>query len=88
MSENPTPPIVMYSTLWCPDCRRAKKFLTERGVEFREVFIENNPEAEDLVIRVNRGKRRVPTIQVGDRYFAASPFNAAQIAKELNIPIN
>jgi mycoredoxin len=80
--------ITMYTTNWCPDCRRAKSFLEERGVEFREVNIEQDPTAEKIVITANRGKRKVPTLQVGDRYFACSPFNAAQLASELNIPLN
>jgi mycoredoxin len=80
--------ITMYTTTWCPDCRRAKSFLKERGVEFREVNIEQDPAAEEIVITANRGKRKVPTLHVGDRYFACSPFNAAQLATELNIPLN
>ncbi len=80
--------VVMYSTTWCPDCRRAKSFLKERGITVREVNIEDDPDAEDLVIRVNNGKRKVPTIQVGERYFACSPFNAAQLAAELNLTLN
>jgi glutaredoxin len=81
-------PIVMYSTKWCVDCYRAKRFLKERGVEFREVLIEHDPAGEEIVIRANHGKRKVPTLKVGDRYFACSPFNAAQLASELNIPLN
>lgn len=81
-------PVVMYSTTWCPDCRRAKAFLKDRGIEVQEINIEEDPDAEDLVIRVNNGRRRVPTIQVGDRYFACSPFNAAKLAAELNLPLN
>jgi len=52
------------------------------------VNIEDDPDAEDLVIRMNHGKCKVPTIQVGSRYFACSPFNASQLASELNIPLN
>ncbi len=78
----------MYSTTWCPDCRRAKDFLRRRGVEFEEVNIENDPDAEDLVLEVNKGRRRVPTIKVGERFFACSPFNAQQLADELQIPLN
>ena len=81
-------PVVMYSTTWCPDCRRAKAFLKDRGIEVQEVNIEDDPDAEDLVIRVNDGKRKVPTIQVGDRFFACSPFNAAKLAAEFNLPLN
>jgi mycoredoxin len=78
----------MYSTRWCPDCRRAKSFLKERGVAFREVNIEEDPSAEEIVIKANNGLRKVPTLEVGGRYFACSPFDAEQLAEELNIPLN
>lgn len=78
----------MYSTTWCPDCRRAKDFLKRRGVEIEEINIEEDPDAEDIVIAANNGKRKVPTIKVGDRFFACSPFNALKLAEELQIPLN
>lgn len=81
-------PITMYSTRWCPDCRRAKTFLKERGVEFREIDIEEDPSAEEIVIKANDGRRRVPTLEVGGRYFACSPFNAEELAENLKIPLN
>lgn len=81
-------PITMYSAGWCPDCRRVKDFLKERGVEFREVDIDKDGESEELVLRVNNGKRKVPTLRVGERYFACSPFNAQKLADELRIPLN
>ena len=81
-------PIVIYSTGWCPDCRRAKDFLRKRGIEFDEVNIEEDPDGEDIVIAANNGKRKVPTLKVGDRFFACSPFNAQLLADELNIPLN
>jgi glutaredoxin len=80
--------ITMYSTTWCPDCRRAKSFLKERGVSFREVNIEEDLSGEEIVINANNGRRKVPTIEVDGRYFACSPFDAEQLAKELNIPLN
>jgi len=81
-------PITMYSSTWCPDCRRAKIFLKERGVAFKEVNIEEDPEGEEIVIRANNGKRKVPTLKVGERYFACSPFNARRLADELKIPLS
>jgi glutaredoxin len=80
--------ITVYSTTWCPDCKRAKDFLRQRGVEFDEINIEDDPDAEDLVIEVNKGRRRVPTIKVGDRFFAVSPFNAQELADGLNLPLD
>ncbi|HKN76281.1 MAG TPA: glutaredoxin family protein [Candidatus Acidoferrum sp.] len=81
-------PLTMYTTAWCPDCRRAKLFLKERGVEFREVNIEEDPAAEEIVIKANDGKRRVPTLEIGGRYFACSPFDAEELAENLNILLN
>jgi mycoredoxin len=81
-------PITIYSTQWCPDCRRTKAFLKERGVEFREVNIEEDETGEAIVLQANNGKRKVPTLKVGERYFSCSPFDAQQLADELKIPLN
>ena len=81
-------PIIIYGTTWCPDCRRAKYFMKERGLEYEEINIEEDAAAEELVLQVNQGKRKVPTLYVGGRYFACSPFNAQELARELGIPLN
>jgi len=86
--SSPARSIVIYGTRWCPDCLRVKNFLKERGVPFEEINIENDPDAEDLVVRVNHGKRKVPTLRIGERYIACSPFRADQLASELGISLN
>lgn len=78
----------MYTTEWCPDCRRVKSFLKERGVAYREVNIDEDESAEEIVLKVNNGRRKVPTLEVGGRFFACSPFDPEQLAAELNIPLN
>ena len=80
--------VTIYGTPWCGDCRRAKKFLQERGVKIREVNIDEAPEAEKLVIEVNNGLRKVPTLEVEGRYFSCSPFDPYKLADELKIPLN
>ncbi len=80
--------VKMYSTTWCGDCRRAKQFIRERGVTIEEVNIDEQPEAEELVLRVNNGRRKVPTIETEGRYFACSPFDPYRLAEELNVPLN
>jgi glutaredoxin len=80
--------ITMYGTSWCVDCRRAKQFLKDRGVNFVEVNIDEDVDAEDLVLQVNEGRRVVPTIKVGDRFFPCSPFDPYLLSSELNIPLN
>ena len=81
-------PILIYSTSWCPDCYRVKAFLKARGVEFREINIEEDAEAEELVLQVNGGRRKVPTLKVEGRFFSLSPFSAHKLADELKIPLN
>jgi glutaredoxin len=80
--------ITIYCTSWCVDCHRAKRFLKDREVSFVEVDIDEDVDAEDLVLEVNEGRRKVPTIKVGERYFACSPFDPYQLYSELNIPLN
>ncbi len=80
--------VIMYSSNWCCDCRRAKKFLQERGITFVEVNIDESAEAAALVMRVNNGRRKVPTIEIEGRYFSCSPFDPYQLAEELKIPLN
>ena len=83
-----TPGIIIYTTRWCGDCHLTKQFLRDRGIDFREVNIEDNPEVEELVLRVNQGRLKVPTIEVSGRYFACSPFDPYQLAEELQVPLN
>jgi mycoredoxin len=62
--------------------------LRERGLAYREVNIEEDETAEAIVLEANQGKRRVPTLRVGERYFACSPFNPVELAGELDVPLN
>jgi mycoredoxin len=80
--------ITIYVTSWCPDCRYAKNFLRERGLTYREVNIEEDEAAEEIVLKANNGLRKVPTLEVAGRYFACSPFDPEELASELNIPLN
>ena len=78
----------MYSTSWCSDCWRAKLFLRERGIAFEEINVDEDPDAEELILRVNDGRRKVPTFETEGRYFACSPFDAEQLAEDLKVPLN
>lgn len=77
--------IKMYTTEWCGDCRTAKRYLRELGVEFEEVNIEANDEAAQFVIKANEGKRKVPTFEVEGRTFNLSPFDAKKLRTELGL---
>lgn len=50
--------------------------------------IDEVAEAEDLVLRVNDGRRKVPTFALAGRYFACSPFDPQQLSRELELQPN
>lgn len=75
----------MYSTRWCPDCWRAKRFLSDRGVAFEEVNIEEVDGAAEYVITANQGKRRVPTFELDGRVFHCSPYDPEKLVRELGL---
>ena len=56
--------ITMYTTSWCSDCERVKRFLRGRGIGYREINIEDDEAAAAFVERVNRGYRSVPTLDI------------------------
>jgi mycoredoxin len=60
-----------------------KMFLAEKGIAYEEIDIEDTPGAADLVMRVNNGKRKVPTLDIDGRFIAVSPFNRRQLEEAL-----
>lgn len=75
----------IYTTTWCPDCRRTKQFLAARRIPFEEINIEETPGAADYVIAANQGKRRVPTLEVNGRTFDCSPYDPEKLKRELDL---
>jgi mycoredoxin len=77
--------IRIYTTSWCPDCRKAKQLLEENNLIFEEIDIEEDLRAAKFVKVANNGKRKVPTFDVDGRVFACSPFNAQDLKQELGL---
>lgn len=77
----------MYTSTWCADCRRAKRFLQERQIAFEEINIEEVAGAAELVMERNHRRRKVPTFDLNGRFFACSPFDAGQLQRELALAI-
>lgn len=74
--------IVMYGTPWCGDCVRAKRVFADLGIAFRYVDITDDPDAANLVLRLNRGMRSVPTIIFPDGSVVVEP-GYAELAGKL-----
>ncbi|MBK9926385.1 MAG: glutaredoxin family protein [Anaerolineales bacterium] len=65
--------IVMYTTEYCPDCMRAKKFFEANNIPYLRVGLEGNTEATEFVMQVNNGYRSVPTIIFPDGTVLTEP---------------
>lgn len=65
--------LLVYSSAWCPDCRRAKRVLEEAETRFEEVDIDQDPQAEAMVLERSGGRRVVPTLRFDDRLWAFNP---------------
>ncbi len=76
-----TPDITVYGASWCPDCRRAKKFLGEQLIPYTWVDLGEHPEAQGVVEGYNDGKQIIPTIVFQDGSILVEPSNAALAAK-------
>jgi thioredoxin reductase (NADPH) len=73
--------ITMYGTLWCGDCKRAKKFFGEQRIHFDYVDVEQDANGLAFVERVNDGRQTVPTIVFADGDILVEPSNAQLAAK-------
>src|SRR6266566_179183 len=76
--------IQLYGASWCPDCRRAKKFLADQRVPFDRHDIDGDEEGIRLVEDRNGGKRIIPTIVFGDGSHLAEPTNE-ELAEKLGL---
>jgi thioredoxin reductase (NADPH) len=76
--------IVVYGTNWCPDCKRSKQFLGDQRIQYAWVDIEHDTEAMLYVEQVNKGMRRIPTIQFQDGSVLVEPSNA-ELAEKLGL---
>ena len=57
--------ITMYSTSWCPHCKRARSYFAERGIAYDDVDIEANEKNQREFKELGGGG--VPLIIVGDK---------------------
>ena len=69
----PASSLTIYSSSWCPDCRRAKRVVEEADAPFEEVDIDQSQEAESMVLQRSGGRRVVPTLRFDDRVWAFNP---------------
>jgi glutaredoxin-like protein len=78
--------IIVYGADWCGDCRRARRFLQQHNIPFEWINVDQNKQAEQYVLSINRGMRSIPTIVFEDGSILVEPSNA-KLAEKLSLPV-
>jgi mycoredoxin len=73
--------IKIFSTVWCPDCKRAKRFFAEHRVPYENIDIEQDPSGMQFVEMANNGMHIIPTIVFPDGSILSEPTNAGSAAE-------
>jgi glutaredoxin len=79
----PIADVVLYCTSWCPDCRRARAFLTENSVSFVEIDISRDRTAAQRVRGWANGNETTPTFDIKGKIIVN--YNKARLSKELGL---
>lgn len=74
--------VTMYSTPWCGYCHRLRSQLDREGIAYEVIDIERQPEAAQVVERVNNGNQTVPTLVYPDGTAQTNP-SVAQVKAKL-----
>ena len=59
--------VSVYTMEYCPYCMMAKRLLTRRGIEFEEILVPDDDEAQWNALYTRSGMRTMPQIYHGER---------------------
>ncbi len=57
--------ITVYSTTFCPYCKMAKEYLTQKGVPFKDINVQEDDQAAADMIRKS-GQMGVPVLDINN----------------------
>jgi len=56
--------VIVYGADWCGDTRRTLRHLDQKKIEYDYIDIDQDTDAEAKVIEFNKGKRRIPLVEI------------------------
>jgi len=59
--------VVIYATRYCPYCIRARQLLQAKGVQYREIAVDQDPPRRREMTE-RSGRYTVPQIWIGERH--------------------
>jgi thioredoxin reductase (NADPH) len=78
--------ITVYGAPWCPDCKRAKRFLAEQRVPYDFVDIDQDESGLRHVEELQKGGRSIPTIVFNGTEVLIEPTNE-ELARKLGLTL-
>lgn len=75
--------VVIFSTPTCPYCKRAKEYLSQKGIPYFEYNVATDRDAAREMVKKS-GQLGVPVITIDDKVIIG--FNQIQLGKLLSIP--
>jgi mycoredoxin len=81
--ETPPQKLVLYCTPWCPDCKRARRFLESHGVPYVEVDISRDRAAAQRIRAWAGGQEITPTFEFKGK--VVLDYNLEQLTELLGI---
>jgi len=64
--------VVLYTTMMCPYCARAKQLLEDKGVAYTEIDVGMDPDKRKEMTARSAGGRTVPQIFIGSTHVGGS----------------
>ena len=61
--------VQLFGADWCPDCRRAKSYLSDNHINYQFIDVDEHDWATDLVEEINNGKRIIPTVLIDGKSY-------------------
>ena len=56
--------VTVYGADWCGDTRRTLRHLDDKQVQYDYIDIDDDRQGEKKVIEFNKGKRRIPLVEI------------------------
>jgi thioredoxin reductase (NADPH) len=78
--------VTVYGAPWCPDCKRAKRFLAEQRVAYDWVDIDQDAAGMEHVEELQQGGRSIPTIVFDGTDVLVEPTNE-ELARKLGLTL-
>ena len=73
--------IKFYTTDWCGDCTRSKSLLNKLNINFDEINVDTNSDANEYITNLQNNQRRIPVIVFEDGTYLVEPTDPELLEK-------